>query len=169
MRHLWIITFLICGLTPYSGAQTSVDSIIDYYSSTAISEDTTVLKHKIKQLDSLIDKHLFSNTPLASEVIDSAALYYLMLGNKEQYYHKAYQSKGFAYAIAENHVEALKYYQAYAKVFKKQSDGDGYFLIDLGNLYYDLKMYSTAKMYYKDAETLVSYLKLIKKFHKVYG
>lgn len=156
MHHLWIIFLLIFGVAHSVYAQNSIDSLINHYSSIASSKDTTLLKHKVKQLDSLIDKHLFSNTEQAIQLIDSVALYYLMLGNKKEYYQRAYQSKGFAYAIAENHIEALKYYQAYAKVFKKQSDGDGYFLVDLGNLYYDLKMYSTAKMYYQDAAIIFS-------------
>ncbi|BDS14620.1 ATP-binding protein [Aureispira anguillae] len=118
------------------------------------NNDIAYYEERIGLLDSIIGKEIHQEVELVLPLIDTLAFLHQRLGHKARCNHTRYKTKGFMYAIRENYLEALNYYQKYSEseTFRKESVDDGYFLLDVGNLYYDLKLYNLAKTYYQDAE-----------------
>jgi signal transduction histidine kinase len=85
--------------------------------------------------------------------IEKLGLLFKELNNEDQYQEVNYQKKGLAYQQHNQFVEAILAYQKFADYLKskKIKDLNGYFYIDLGNLYLKLNLLKNAERYYKKA------------------
>lgn len=128
----------------------SLDSMYAVYY--AINENDRA--QKIELLQQLINRETHQTPTKALLLNDTLAELHRQNNNIEAYNKVRFYNKGFVYATMHNSVEALKYYQEYAKIFTKTTIADAYFLIDVGNLYYTLKLFNMAKRCYRDAEII---------------
>lgn len=163
-KLLLVVLFL------YSATQSKaqpLDSLYQQYYSISDKADTSLLRKKSELLYKIIKRETHQNQEKALELIDTLSFLYLKLNDIEKRDRTRYHDKGFLYAINENHIEALKLYQEYAKVFRRKDNG--YFLIDLGNLYYTLRLYDFANRYYREAEEIFEAEKQYRGLTTVYG
>lgn len=166
MRLFFLLFSLFFGCHPIS-AQSLEALYATYYKISGT--DTASIRKKTNLLAQLIEKETHQTPTKALKLIDTLAELHLKTNNIQGYNRVKFYSTGFVYATIENLPEALKYYQAYAKVFPKKGIDDGYFLIDVGNLYYDLKLFQMANRYYKDAEIIFKNENFYRGLTTVYG
>jgi hypothetical protein len=85
--------------------------------------------------------------------IENLAALYKFLGSEEQYHEIAFQKKGLAYQHHDSLVNAILSYRKYAEYLKNKNikEQNGFFYIDLGNVYMNLSLYRNAEKYYQKA------------------
>jgi signal transduction histidine kinase len=140
-------------LVTKTNASPYLDSLYEVYSQIPANQEVHY-EHRIELLRAISDYELHENPLNALPLIDTLAYLFKLMGNDAQYYRELYRRKGFLYATAQNKLKALEHYQEYVKYCKKESVDDAYFLLDIGNLYYEYSLYSVAKIYYQEAEEI---------------
>lgn len=148
----FFFVFLITNTSSPSFAQ-DLEKLYQHYNQLPKGAETYYYA-RIPILDSIVEREIHKDPLAALPLLDTLAFLYQATGQEELYYRTIYRNKGFLYAISENKLKALEAYQNYAQVCKKSSLDDAYFLIDVGNLYYDFSLYNVARNYYKDAEKI---------------
>ncbi len=143
-----IIFFLSVGT---SSAQ-SLDSLYNQYYTIQIGASESGDWEAYSLLKDIVDKEMFISYDRVLLQIDTVALLGREVVGEKEYNRLRYRTKGFAYAIQGNNLKALDCYRKYAQVFDKKGADDGYFLIDVGNLYFNLRLYKIAKKTYQEAE-----------------
>lgn len=145
---------LLIGSTSLKAKSQTLDRLYERYYAIQKPTDFVQKKEKYELLGQIVDKEMFIRPEKVLQQIDTLAdLAQIILGEKD-YNRIRYRTKGFAYASAGRTLEALDLYKKYAKVFDKKGTDDGYFLIDIGNLYYRIGLLKIAKKTYQEAEKL---------------
>jgi signal transduction histidine kinase len=144
-----VVFLCVIGLDSLTNAQ-SLDSLYEAYYS--LGEEATEERYEL--LGQIVDKEMFVSTDKVVAHIDTLAELARVVKGEKDYNRIRYRTKGFAYVSQNNNLEALECYRKYAQVFDKKGTDDGYFLIDVGNIYYSLSLYKIAKKTYQDAEQL---------------
>lgn len=85
--------------------------------------------------------------------VENLAALYKFLGSEDQYHEIAFQKKGLAYQHHDSLVNAILCYRRYSEYLKNKSikEQNGFFYIDLGNVYMDLSLYRNAEKYFQKA------------------
>lgn len=155
-------------LSQISFASPYLDSLYQVYYQVPTNEPSNY-KERIELLKAISDYELHESPLKALPLIDTLAHLFKLRGNMERYYRELYRTKGFLYATAQNKLKALEYYQEYVKHCKKESTDDAYFLLDIGNLYYDFSLFSVAKIYYQEAEKIFTEQKFYRGLGTIYS
>ena len=114
--------------------------------------DTADERRRLILLDKIIESELHRDYKKALQLMDEQIEILERFGDKYSANKVRYKNKGFLYATHGNTIEALRHYEEYAKFFERKGEGDGYFLIDVGNVYFSLKLWGIAQKYYQQAE-----------------
>ena len=130
-----------------------LDSLYQVYNELPSSQPK-YYKERITLLNAISDYEIHENPLNALPLIDTLAHLYQLVGDDAMHYRERYRRKGFLYATAHHRLKALESYQKYVKYCKKESTDDAYFLLDIGNIYYEFTLYNMAKIYYQEAETI---------------
>lgn len=162
MRCSWVVRqavsysiFIGSLLWVFISSAQNLDSLNQaYYSIPSTTKDKQLLLEKYELLGKIVDKEMFTKPKTVIARIDTLAELVRVVKGEKDYNRIKYRTKGFAYASQANTVEALECYRKYAQVFDKSGVDDGYFLIDVGNVYFSLELHRIAKKTYKEAEQL---------------
>jgi signal transduction histidine kinase len=114
--------------------------------------DTSDERRRLILLDKIIESELHRDYKKGLQLMDEQIEILERFGDKDAANKVRYKNKGFLYATHGNTIEALRHYEEYAKFFERKGEGDGYFLIDVGNIYFSLKLFGIAQKYYQQAE-----------------
>ena len=154
---LW--TIFVC-------AQTRLDSLRQAYTNLP---HQTALRQKVQALDAWIQQLIYQDHVLAIQYMDTLALWQEELGNTKRALEYRYKDKGYAYMLHGNTYKALEHFSEYSQYFEGKTEGDGYYLIDVGNIYFQYGNLSIAKRYYQEAEDIFSKLQHYKGLGTIYG
>lgn len=163
-----ILLCCLCWLYVFKIYSQNVDSLRIVYQRVSTTAGVPLLL-KIPLLETFISSNMHQRPQETLPIIDTLASYYQQIGDFTNYHKVRLQYKGFLYAVHRHTSEALKHYQEYVQIAKPQDEGGGYLLIDIGNLYYSLKLYRMARKYYEEAENLFYKLQNYKGLATTYG
>lgn len=152
----YILCSLLLLLNGWSGcafAQSVIDSLYVEYEASK-SRGALAWLEQAELLSRVVDAETHRYPEKALLLIDTLASHYFWLGDLRQHYHVDLQRRGVAYARLRKTAQALKYYEEYARAVNLHDVGDGYFLIEAGNLCYSLYLLTIAKRYYEQAELI---------------
>lgn len=167
IRELSLFFAVFCFFSNVLFAQ-ELDSLYRAYRRISLN-DVEQTKDKLALLDRIISYELYRDPAQTHRLIDTFMLLSQRLGDQASYNRARYQFRGHLYAVQRNQAEALRHYLEYAKVFGRKDEGDGYFLIDVGNIYYNLRLYDMARKYYEEAEAVFTNIQSDKGLTTVYG
>ena len=165
MKYIFLIGLVMMamrlGAQPLQDLYQQLDSIV--------VRDTSDERRRLALLDKIIERELHQDHEKALQLMDEQIEILERFGDKHAANVVRYKNKGFLYATRGNTVEALRHYEEYAKFFARKGEGDGYFLIDVGNLYFGLRLFGIAQRYYQQAEQVFAEIPHYKGLGTVYG
>lgn len=102
-------------------------------------------------VERIIDQEMHLAPQRALDWVDTAVAIAQRMGKPALEARLDFYKRGAVYAAKGDYIKALELYDAYIGVFSRESEGDGYFLIDVGNVYFRLALYDVARRYYEQA------------------
>ena len=165
MKYIFLIGLVMMamrlGAQPLQDLYKQLDSIV--------VRDTSDERRRLALLDKIIERELHQDYKKALQLMDEQIEILERFGDTHAANVVRYKNKGFLYATRGNTVEALRHYEEYAKFFARKGEGDGYFLIDVGNVYFVLRLFGIAQRYYQQAEQVFAEIPHYKGLGTVYG
>lgn len=166
LPHLPLLVVCLCCFGSSLLAQNGLDSLYRAYYSLSFEEDRAI---KTQILADIITQETYRNPDLALRQIDSLAYIQCKYGSYQQCIDVNYRIRGSYYAALGQKVQALKYYRSYIDSAEISGWGGGYFLIDVGNIYYSFNLNPLARKLYQRAEQIFRKEKHLKGLSTVYG
>jgi len=133
-------------------AQRGLDSLYREYNQLSFSLKDR--EPKTQLLGQIITQETYRNPDLALRQIDSLTTIQCEHGSFQQCMDANYRIRGSYYAALGQDVRALKYYRTYMDSAEISGWGGAYFLIEVGNIYYNFNLYPLARKLYKRAEQI---------------
>lgn len=166
LPHLPLLVVCLCCFGSSLLAQNGLDSLYRAYYSLSFEEDRAI---KTQILADIITQETYRNPDLALRQIDSLTYIQCSQGSYQQCIDVNYRIRGSYYAALGQKVQALKYYRSYIDSAEISGWGGGYFLIDVGNIYYSFNLNPLARKLYQRAEQIFRKEKHLKGLSTVYG
>jgi signal transduction histidine kinase len=157
----WLMMAMRLGAQPLQDLYKQLDSIV--------VRDTSDERRRAAVLDKIVERELHQDSKKALLLMDEQIAILERLGDKRAANVVRYKNKGFLYATQGDFIEALRHYEEYAKFFARKGEGDAYFLLDVGNVYFRLKMYGIALKYYQQSEQVFAEIPHYKGLGTLYG
>lgn len=148
-------------------AQKGLDSLYREYYQLSLGEEER--EYKTQLLGQIINQETYRRPALALRQIDSLTAIQCKYGSFQQCMDANYRIRGSYYAALGQKLQALKYYRTYIDSAEISSWSGGYFLIDVGNIYYNFNLDPLARKLYERAEKIFRQEQHQKGLSTVYG